>query len=274
MRASYEVKTGNIMDKKIPQNAVGGTPAPAAPLEDAPRGGAARRPHELCVETFDPPEIHTLSVDRKRYSIRYADSHGHRANASMLIEKMYAWRGYEGRFQVGDEPNRVTLVASNADATVGTVTVGIDSPIGLLTEDIYRDEIVQLRGNGRRLCEFTKLAVDRNVGSLQLLAALFHIAYIYASRLHHCTDLLVEVVPHHAAFYRKLLGLNQVGAEKINRRINAAVVLLHLDFAYAEEQMRLMDGNSDGAVSARSLYPYCFSPDEVDGIAARLATIH
>lgn len=267
------------MDKAIPQNAVGGTPAPnsgPAPLEGAPRqwGGAAHGPRELCVETFEAPEIHTLSVDRKRYSIRYADSHGHRANASMLIEKMYAWRGYEGRFQVGDQPNRVTLVASNADAALGTVTVGIDSPIGLLAEEIYRDEIGQLRGNGRRLCEFTKLAVDRNVRSLQLLAALFHIAYIYASRLHQRTDLLIEIVPHHAAFYRKLLGLDQVGTEKINRRINSAVVLLHLDLAYAEQQIHLLGGNSDGAASARSLYPYFFSPHEEDGIAARLAMIH
>ena len=51
----------------------------------------------------------------------------------------------------------------------------------------------RLRAKGRKLAEFTKLAIDNNVHSKPLLAALFHIAFIYARRIHRCTDLLIEV---------------------------------------------------------------------------------
>ena len=35
---------------------------------------------------------------------------------------------------------------------------------------------------------------------------LFHIAYIFARRMHDRTDLLIEVNPRHVRFYERMLG--------------------------------------------------------------------
>ena len=41
-------------------------------------------------------------VDRKEFKIRLADTHGQRSSASMLIKKMYSWRGYQTAFNMDD----------------------------------------------------------------------------------------------------------------------------------------------------------------------------
>ena len=43
------------------------------------------------------------------------------------------------------------------------------------------------------------------------------------------TDILVEVNPRHATFYRKVFGFVVAGAETICPRVNAPAVLLRLD---------------------------------------------
>ena len=67
----------------------------------------------------------------------------------------------------------MTLVASSNDQTIGTITIGFDSPIGLIADDLYQIELKMFRSQGRRLCEITELAVVGEIKSKQILAALF-----------------------------------------------------------------------------------------------------
>ena len=69
-------------------------------------------------------------------------------------------------------------------------------------------EVRQLQAQGRKLCEFTKLAVDESVRSQAILGAIFHVACIYVINLHRCTDVLIEVNPRHVRFYERMLGLS------------------------------------------------------------------
>ena len=39
-----------------------------------------------------------------------------------------------------------------------------------------------------------------------VLAALWHISYIFCHKIHHCTDYIIEVNPRHAVFYNRMLG--------------------------------------------------------------------
>lgn len=57
----------------------------------------------------------------------------------------------------------------------------------LVLDQLYKDEIDALRQAGRLVCEFTKLAIDQDSHSQRVLAALFHLAYIYAHKLHDAT---------------------------------------------------------------------------------------
>jgi hypothetical protein len=210
-------------------------------------------------------------VDRKEFKIRLADTHGQRSSASMLIKKMYSWRGYQTAFNAEEQPNRMTLVASSADQTIGTITIGFDSPIGLLADDLYQVELNGLRSQGRRLCEFTKLAVDGEIKSKQVLAALFHIAFIYSFDIQKFTDLLIEVNPRHVKYYERMLGFAAWAETKINRRVNAPAVLLRLELDYVRAQIMRFGGKPDLAAAEKSLYPFAFSQGEAAGISNRLA---
>ena len=252
-----------------------------ASKEDREEGWASRTiigipfesPHHLTSLMLDQPDMpgtQDLAVDRKLFKIRMADTEGRRNSASVLIKKMYAWRGYNVASAGQKQPNRITLVASHEDTPVATISVGFDSDIGLLVDDLYKAEIDPLREAGHRICEFTKLAVDGAIRSKRVLGSLFHIAYIYARRIQNYSDLLIEINPRHVKFYEKMLGFVQYGPEKINHRVNAPAILLRLEFAYAQKQIGIYGGHAELGKTEKSLYPYFFSVAEEVGIAGRL----
>lgn len=204
-----------------------------------------------------------------RFKIRLANSEGMRSRASYLIQKMYRWRGYEVS-PLAPDRRPITIVASDAERALATISIGFDSKERLLADALYGAEVDRLRAQGARLCEFTRLAVDRNEQSREVLAMMFHIAYMYARRFAGCTDLLIEVNPRHVRFYRTMLGFEILGAERICPRVNAPAVLLRLDLAYCEQQIARYGGRRELAQTLRSLYPLAFSPREEDGICGRL----
>jgi hypothetical protein len=203
----------------------------------------------------------------KRFKIRFAQHDDVFHNASMLVQKRYAWRGFP-KVQLKKYPNRITILSYLQERVVGTITVGYDSDEGMLADELYKTEIDDLRAQGRRVGELSKLAVDENIGSKQLLASLIHIAYIYGT-LHECTDAVIEIVPHHKAFYEKMLGFKQVGTERLNTRVNFPVVLMHLDLTYMQRKIEELGGRGKAAKD-RSLYPYFFSLHDQEGILARI----
>jgi hypothetical protein len=229
-----------------------------------------KEPIPQCLEEGLHPEVQDFAVDRKTYRIRLADSEEHRNSASMLINKMYSWRGYSVSDQITENPNLITLVASDDYLVIGTITLAIDSPIGLLADETYKDEIDIIRSGGRKICEFIKLAVDPGVHSKRILAALFHVAFIYAWYIQKSTDLLIEVNPRHQRFYERMLGFKRHGEIRNNPRVNAPAVLLWLDLGYAYHQIQKFGGKDGHLRGEKSLYPYFFSPHEEEGIAHRL----
>ena len=218
------------------------------------------------------PKPRSIAEAPVRFKIRLANDEGRRSSAGYLIQKMYGWRGYAASGPQA-APNRVTLMASDLEKALATITVGFDSPDGLMVEELYREDLAPLRARGARLCEFTKLAVDRNEQSREVLAMMFHIAYMYARRIHLCTDLVIEVNPRHVRFYERMLGFRQLGPERICPRVGAPAVLLWLDLSYAGSQIEAHGGLREAAGKVRSLYPFFFSAAEEEGITGRLRAI-
>lgn len=208
--------------------------------------------------------------------IRAASSPGQRSSASVLVNRMYATRGYLGTGLPAQAQllHQMTLTTSEREQVVGTLTVGFDNPRGLFVDDLFQPEVDALRAAGRRVCEFTKLAVDREVKarSKRALASMFHVAYIYAFRIHGYTDLVIEVNPRHVPYYQRILGFRVLGEERLNRRVNAPAWLLGLDFSYAQRRIGELGGlNGHGTVGhERSLYGYAFSAREEAAIMERL----
>lgn len=226
-------------------------------------------PIHLCVEDPDVRKLRREPAG-KRFKLRLADTDDRRNSANCLVQRRYAWRNYMIGEMRDSDPTRIALAAHAHNGIVGTVSVGLDSGAGLFVDQLYPDEANALRRDGRRLCEFTKLAIDNDVRSKPLLAALFHLAFIYARRMYHCTDLLIEVNPRHVSFYRRMLGFRQLGLPRLNARVAAPAVLLGLCLAHAETQISHYGGHPQLYSTVRSLYPYAFSPHEEVGIEARL----
>ena len=208
-----------------------------------------------------------------RFQVRVADSEGQRGAASLLIERRYGWRGYESAvLEARRRPNVITLCADGPAGPLGTVSLGLDSEAGLLCESTYRDEVAALRGPGVRLCELTKLAVDQTDLNKHIMASLFHIAYIYARVINEMTTLVIEVNPRHVAFYVRALGFEIVGPVRQCERASAPAVLLKLSLEHAERQIKRVGGRGSQWPS-KSLYAYCFSPHEEDGIVRRIRAL-
>jgi hypothetical protein len=218
-------------------------------------------------------EYEDVIVNQDKYGIRLTDTADGRNSASMLISKMYAWRGYAGTHQLTDDPNRITLTAADQGETVGTLTIGIDSPIGLAADQIFKPELDAHRERGARLCEFTKFAFDTNVRSKTALANLFHLAVIYARDINHCTDIMIEVNPRHRRFYEHMLGFVRETDVRTNPRVNAPAYLLRVNLDYVTTQIERHGGTYSSGTTERSFYPYFFSPREERGIINRLMKV-
>ncbi len=227
----------------------------------------------LVVDQPDAEGSSELALNQTLFKVRLADSDGRRSTASMLVNKMYAWRGYKIAWHARQQPNRITLVASHGTSPMATISIGFDSEEGLLVDGLYKEEIDALRSIGARVCEFTKLAVDGAIRSKRVLATLFHIAYIYSHKMNGYSDLFIEVNPRHVRFYEAMLGFKQFGPERLNTRVNAPAVLLRLEFSHLAEQLARFGGRPDLARGEKSLYPYGFSPAEEIGVMGRLTKL-
>ena len=206
-----------------------------------------------------PEEILDYELERDGYRVRRAGLPDRRSKASQLIERMYSRRGYdtETASALPHCPTRITLETSRGEELFGTLTLGLDSEEGLLADALYPSEMNGLRAMGRKLCEISRLAVDPQYGSKEVFASLFHLAYIYVHIIHKATDVLIEVNPRHAGFYKRMLGFRQIGQVHTCPRVNAPAVLLHLELAYMGTQIAKHAGFRN--TTERSLYPYFFA---------------
>src|SRR5262249_16807859 len=144
-------------------------------------------------------------------------------------------------------PDRITLTASDRDQVIGTISIGLDSPIGLLCDEHYLDEINMLRDEGVRVCEFTKLAMDSVIDSKRVLASLPRVLYISAPRIRGGPALVMEATPRHVRYYDRMLGSRGRGPRGMTRRVSPPAVLMALDFAHAADQIGRFGGSGDAS---------------------------
>jgi hypothetical protein len=203
------------------------------------------------------------------FHVRLATSAGGHEAASLLLRKMYAWRGYA--FEVSDhqDANQITLYAETGGVLVGTMSLCLDR-VGQLPADAnFRAELDELRRQRRRLAEPSRLAIDKGV-SKRVFAALIHSSFIYACNIAGFTDYVIEVNPRHVAFYKRMLGFADFGAERACSRVGAPAVLLRLPLDYMAAQIRKWGGTMEQHGEERSFYPYFFPIWDEPGITARL----
>jgi hypothetical protein len=222
----------------------------------------------LTVAEADLSALETPEGFHSGFKIRVAKL-GTRREAGKLVERRYAGRGYTIPTKSQDA-TVLTFIAYDEGQLVGTVGVRLDSEKGLSADDLYRSEIDALRSAGARICEFTRLAVDKNVASRPVLAGLFHTAYLYASVIRNYTHAVIEVNPRHVAYYGRALQFHAIGEERMNRRVDAPAVLLCAPFTTIAEGITKYAGKPGAPGAKHSLFLYGFPPDEEPGVLNRL----
>ncbi len=207
----------------------------------------------------------------RRFKVKTADSAERRGRVNSLLKDRYGWRGYQ-QVSLPTDPtvHRFTLTAIEDEMVIGTITVAFDSPARLAADEAFAPEVAALRGQGRRLCEFTKLAIDPVVGTKRVLATLFHVAYIVAHRVRGFDMLLMEVNPRHVRYYERMLGCKVMAEERTNKSVNAPAVLLGADFNDIKSQIGEFGGRPEAAAQERSLYPFALSLREEAMVISRM----
>ena len=179
-------------------------------------------------EPVSAPLSADASEQLSHFKFRLATTHGRKQLARMLVQKMYATRGYETEaidtttapeaaslVQAIDDsppeeleaPAELTLVVSDSkERPCGTMSMIFDSDKGLPADEVFKDLLDPLRNEGRRLIEVGRLAIDRTEASKRLFAGMLHIFLIYATVIHRCTDCIIEVNPRHVGYYKRMLG--------------------------------------------------------------------
>jgi len=187
-----------------------------------------------------------------------------------LVNDRYAWRGYGDNHQIPADAHHVTFTAEIGEEVVGTITLAVDSSTGLAIDKAFFTEVAAFRClPGAKVCELTKFAFCPNIQSKELMAALFHIVFVYGSRTHGGTDLFIEVNPRHVRFYESMLGFKRVGCLKQNESVAAPAQLMWLEVSEIRDQILKCGGAQQNC--GRSLYPFFFSPTAEEGIYRRLA---
>jgi hypothetical protein len=224
---------------------------------------------DMCIGERGTPANLDHPMDLQVFHIRMANSAGRREAASLLIRKMYGWRGYSIEGGENHEANKITLYAETGGVVVGTMSLCLDSNSLLPADENFGGELDDLRAQGRRLCEPSRLAIDKGV-TKRVFASLIHISYIYAHNIHGFTDYVIEVNPRHVMFYKRMLGFADFGPERNCTRVGAPAVLLRLQLSDMGEQIRKWGGLMEQHGEERSFYPYFFPVQDEPGITSRL----
>jgi len=211
----------------------------------------------------------TIGGEPRNVTIRLVETRKKIEAACELVNDRYAWRGYGNSHHIPADAHHMTFTAEIDDEIVGTITLAVDSSSGLAIDKAFSGEVDAFRCMpDTRVCELTKFAFSPKVQSKELMAALFHIVFVYGSRAHGGTDLFIEVNPRHVRFYESMLGFQRLGCMRQNESVAAPAQLMWLKVSEIREQILRCGGTQSN--NARSLYPFFFSPTDEDGIYRRL----
>jgi hypothetical protein len=206
------------------------------------------------------------------FKIRLARSRGLSRDARVLVERRFAWRGYEVR-GMAEDPNLRTFIAYHDGQIAGTLSVRVDSAKGLSADKHYRLENDKLRATGARLSEFTRLAIDDQASSARVLGTLIHTAFMYLHRVCRCQYAVFEVNPRHALYYERGLFCERIGPQRMNERVKAPAVLLCMSLDRTAVEAEKFFANPGRGNNSRSSFAYWFPPDEAKGVLERLRAL-
>jgi len=206
---------------------------------------------EVQLPTGSTPEAPKVAGQQTGLSYRIGES------VEELLEAWHlVYRAYRRAELIDSHPAKLhTVPEALGDRTAvvigrigpvcaSTLTAHGDGARGLALDEVYGEELSQLRAAGRRLCE-VGLFGDRRHHLYRSADSLFELMrYVFHFACHRpADDIVIGVHPRHAPFYRRLIGFRPAGPERSYEKVkDHPVVLLRLDLHAAPRQRRLPRG--------------------------------
>ncbi|MBL8798292.1 MAG: hypothetical protein JNM56_30640, partial [Planctomycetia bacterium] len=142
--------------------------------------------------------------------------------AFRLVQQNYEAHGYampgSGTYRFTAQhalPTTAVLVAREGDRILATMSLYLDSALGLPSDSIYSAELDQLRRGGRRLAEGGSLADGglRQREFMPVFVALNRLAWQYGIS-QGVDTVVISTQPKHGIFYRRTMGYMPLGAPR------------------------------------------------------------
>jgi hypothetical protein len=159
--------------------------------------------------------------------------------AARLVHDAYVARGYLPPEPGGTRltphlllPTTLTFVARARGEGVGTVSLFLDSALGLPSDPLAPQELERLRSRRRRVAEAGALAVARGSRGVGLTYLLGKALYRCARELAGVDDLVIAVHPDAEDYHRAVLGFRRLRPPQrypgLGRRARAIIMRLDL----------------------------------------------
>ena len=233
----------------------------------------AGRLKPLSIPSIDMPGATEKTISTQRFKLKLSSQGDQSQTGMLLVKHTYIW-GKTSVTSFDRKPNKITLFMFFGETAIGTLTLRLDSPTGLDADQLYRRETDLLRHRGHKICEFSQMALDRNIRSKRVLASLFHLAFLYATRVHGCTDIMLESTARHVSFYQEKFGFSLFSKEKECPRAKSTAMLLRLPAEYVENKLNEVEALTVGNTPKQSkqMYTYFFNKNaEADLLRKLLA---
>lgn len=247
----------------------------AAPVARTVARHFSPRSFNLSRPATPPPLNPRFALMCEGYHVRLADqAPALRTQIGELVQRMYDARGLnKGSTWRSARPHRPwqgTFAACREERVFGTLTLGVDTGAGLLADELYREQIDAFRARGRRVCEVTRLALERREGPGDALARIINMAFLVARHAWSMTDAFIEVHPRHVGYYKRMLGYTVAGPQRTCPRVGAPAVLMHLCLVSAERRVAALHQND--VHGERSLYRHFLPPAEAKSLVNQILT--
>lgn len=121
---------------------------------------------------------------------------------------------------------------------VGTLTLVLDSALGLPVEQVCGPEIQAMRDQGARMAEVIALAIDPQFRRHNVMMYLYKIMFEYA-RLKGVTDICCAVTKRHIEFYRDILLFQPIGEllpYSAGNMLEVQGHVLNIDYAFGNSK--------------------------------------
>lgn len=175
----------------------------------------------------------------------------------------------------------MTLLIKKNKRIMGTITLILDSPIGLPTDNIYKQENDKLRHSKKKLAELSSLALDtsNNQETLFLMARFLNYAYLisfYGLSGKKATDLVISVNPRYENFYKRYFLFEKIGGFRYYGRVNhAPAILLKLNIDTIQNHIPLKNApQGTGTDHSSLLYKYFHVKEEEEEFVHFLKESH